>query len=155
MHPAGSENLCFACGVCPLRFPSQREVLEHRASHDFHPDFKLQESAHRRQCQILRAFYPPGMTEQISSLEYAADQMKKLARQLSVDMPYFKISFSLNVQMYKLDSEGAITQMHTFTFRTNTFTVYRGQCPIDEVHKATGDLDRNLDEFTWRGSGRH
>lgn len=44
-------------------------------------------------------------------------QMKKLVRSILVRAKYFKMTFTLFVEMYRLGEFGEIAQMDTFPFR--------------------------------------
>ena len=159
MHPAGDDVVkAFACGICSECFLSVEEVNQHRyQAHDQHVDFQLVESAHAKHCQLHRLFFPErrSFTQLPSILQYVARQMKALIKKLCVQFAYFRVNFTLTLEMHKLDEENRIVQVDAFAFRANSITVTRSNLEqVDEdIARACADIERNVEEFLFQGSG--
>lgn len=154
VHPHDAAYNTFVCGICRKGFRSQKAMATHRiAEHVVHTDFRVQKSAHKRQCQILRAFFPTNLRSLDEILFYCADQIKKLASTLAVEFEYFKIGFNLRLDMYRESND--LEQVEAFDFRSFAFPVSRMDMDEarDNIFRAVGDFERHVTEFLHMGSG--
>lgn len=156
-HPLGRSKIHFQCGICSTYFKTKEEVETHKeTTHRTHNDFQLIQSAHHRQCQLLRAFFPANIKTMDEGLHYAMDRMEKLVEALAVDLNFFKLNFIMTVEMYRLNDRGEIYQTQSFPFRGFGLQISNGRTE-DGVYKdlarICGDFERNVDEFLYRGSG--
>ena len=153
-HAAHEERLRFRCGLCKRCFQTREEVEAHReAAHVCHHDFRLQESAHCKQAQVLRAYFPPKVQTMDEALVYAFDHMRKLTTSLSVKLAYYKINFTMFVEMWRMGEDGEVSQAETFPFRGFGMQVQREKDITSELMRVCGDVDRNVEEFLYQGSG--
>jgi hypothetical protein len=153
-HLEVEEVLSFRCGICQLCFKNKQMLLDHRQSeHVVHSDFRIVESAHNKQCQLLRAFFPETIQSLDEGLFYAYDHMCRLTEALSVDINYYKINFTVHIEMYRLDEEGQVTQEEVFPFRGFGAVIGVETDRIPELRRVVGDIERAADEFISQGSG--
>ncbi len=153
MHP-DRRRLAFVCGLCDQRFVDKEELLRHRiAAHMHHHNFDLVESAHNKKCQLLRAFYPAHVMTMDESLVYGYEKLCRLVESLAVELRYFKLNCTTNIEMYRLDEFGQVEEMAVFPFRAYGMRVTRGVDFKEDLRKLCGDFERNVDEFLYRGSG--
>ena len=153
-HEGGEERLCFRCGLCSSCFKNKDELTSHRRrEHVRHHDFKLVESAHRRQCQLLRAYFPESAATVDEALVYAYSQLEKMLTSALVEVPFFKCFLTVFVEMGKYDEEGRLAALEVFPFRGFTMTLGRETELKSELRKTLGDVERNVDEFLFQGSG--
>ena len=117
-HEKGEDLLCFRCGLCSKCYHRREDLEEHRQSeHVKHHDFKLEESAHQHQCQLLRAHFPNHMRTMDQALFYAYSQLQMLLATSLVEMPFFKCNITLYVEMGRYSEEGTLTGTEVFPFR--------------------------------------
>jgi len=150
-------KVAFPCGLCPNVYVSVSEVERHRKEahkQGTNTDFVLQKSAHRKSCQLLRAFLPPG-SDLNQSLEDTHDNMLKLMKDLAVEHPAFKINLIVNFELFRMNDENEVDQIEVFPFRAFGISVGRQnfQEAARQLQLACGDIERNVDEFLMRGSG--
>lgn len=150
-----NEELAFRCGLCESCFPTVEELDDHRKNeHVYHTDFQLVESAHRKQCQLLRANFPSQVKSLDQCLEYTYDHLCRLASSVSTKLSYYKLNACVFIEMYRLGMEGEVSQVEVFPFRGQSVPVYRdGEEVRKELRKAVGDMERAVDEFLFMGSG--
>jgi hypothetical protein len=86
-------------------------------------------------------------------LFHAYKHLKGLVSALSVEIAYYKLNFTVHVEMYRLDEEGEVVQEDVFPFRGQGFGVTRETKVIPELRRVCGDVERNVDEFLMQGSG--
>jgi hypothetical protein len=118
-HPEGEQvAMVFRCGLCPRRFTSKDDLLTHREEqHVFHHDFRLQESAHQRQCQLLRCYFPDNIRTMDEAFFHSYEHMKKLLSTLSVEMSYFKVSnYCWDARGGNVKEEIRLTSFLSFSF---------------------------------------
>jgi hypothetical protein len=84
---------------------------------------------------------------------YAYDNMKKLIITLCVNFSYFKINFTFFIEMKRLGDDGEIEQTEIFPFRGLGMTVFREKDVTEELRRVLGDVDSNVMEFLFQGSG--
>lgn len=153
----------FACGVCERIFRSREAVEQHRVSaHQFHNDFQLVASAHRRQTELMRAFIPADRAENINPenidhvLLYCYRQLYDLAEEVRAEYNYFKMSCTLHVELGRYDEFGELTELKVFPFRSFALKVTRLMNPEtlkEELARCVGDFERSIGEFLHCGSG--
>ena len=149
-----NEELSYNCGLCSSCFLTLEELDEHRKEHVFHTDFRLLESAHKKQCQLLRADFPSDIKSLDQSLEYAYDHLCRLTSSLSTKMSYYKLNPCIFLEMYKLGMEGEISQVEVFPFRGKSVRALRDREQVKkEMRMAVGDMEKAVDEFIHMGSG--
>ena len=153
-HPFGSDRRRFSCGICPTYFKSREQLQKHREmSHVKHHDFRITKTAHRRQTINLRCFFPKKVKTVSSALFHTFRQAKKLIESLKVEMDYFKCNLVMTLEMAKLGPTGDLTQVQAFPFRGYGVIVSPTVDFQEDLAKTCGDIERNVDEFTFRGSG--
>lgn len=150
-----TDSVVYRCGVCSLCFDSKEKVQRHRRlTHVWHTGFQLIESAHRRECQLLRAFFPEHVRSLDEGLIWGYNRMKRLVHTLASEYSFFKINFTFMVEMHRLDEFGYTQEVNAFPFRGLGLTVGRETGEIkEELHRILGDIDRNVGEFLFQGSG--
>ena len=141
--------------MCTECFLSSTELFKHRKrAHRPHHDFRLVESAHLKQAQLLRAHFPKKIKTLDQALFHSFDHMLKLTTSLSSTFKSYKINFTIFVEMFRLDEVGRVSEMEVFPFRGLGMTVVRGRDGVvDELARVLGDMERNVDEFLFQGSG--
>lgn len=157
-HPEGSEQLTFACGICDLCFANREEVRTHRAAEHVSSEvFVLRNSAHGKERRSYRLFFP---AETVNSLEdglaYSYIAMHRLMDSLLAEFASYKISFCLHVELHRLDEWGEICQEEVFPFQSLSARISRspqGGGVAQEAARMVGDMERNLEEFVFQGSG--
>ncbi len=153
-HERGEDLLRFRCGLCSKCYHRQEELEEHRRSeHVRHHDFRLEESAHHRQCQVLRAYFPDNVRTMDQALFYAYSQLQALLISSLVEMPFFKCNITLYVEMARYSEEGGLTGTEVFPFRGLGVKLSRETDLMPELRKSFGDIERHVDEFLYQGSG--
>lgn len=160
-HPSGQENLRFRCGICTKGFATKSEVYTHRTTaHEVNHEFQLEATAHNENCKLLRAFLPENVLTLDQACFYLYEHMKNLIQLLCIDMNYFRINFTMNIDMEQLDAEGNTLKAQVFPFRGFGITVSRaGNSQGDsnfitrEVQRVLGDIERNCEEFLFQASG--
>lgn len=151
-HPPN--NISFRCGLCQDCFSKQEDLERHRReNHVERHDFYLEESAHKKQCQLLRAQIPTAIHTLDEGLIYAFDHMRGLVSSLSTKLSFYKINFTMFVEMYRLGETGEMMQSEVFPFRSHGIRVHREKEMGEELAKACGDVERNVREFLFQGSG--
>ncbi len=160
-----SKPTAFACGACDARFATRNELIEHRAethireSNEDGDKFIMRESAHNRQSQVRRLVLPDTVNTMDEGFFFSIDLIVDLIEQVLTEMKLFKISFTMFVEMMQMGEDGEAKRVEVMPFRTRTVFVrpmmhlltdngIRG-----EVAEALGDIERNLDEFLYQGSG--
>lgn len=157
-HVTSTEaTLSFCCGICPSAFASAAEVRDHRETEHVVPNHNFQQidSAHRRQCIIYQSIFPDSIKVMDHGLFLSYDLVKDLIQTLLVEKDYFTVNLVMFVEMAKLDEKGEHVQTNVFPFRSQKIIVSRtaDAIPLDDVANACGDIERNVDEFLFRGSG--
>lgn len=160
-HPKGEERVLFRCGVCLCGFSTKEEVYEHRReSHVLSHAFELEATAHNDRCQLLKLFFPDEVVTLDAAFFYVYDHMKSLTYSLSANMDYFRINFTMTLEMEQLDEEGNVEERQKFPFRGFGILIARvseqsGDSLFieHEIQRVLGDIERNVDEFLFRGSG--
>lgn len=156
-HPRENEDLCFCCGICSECFQTAEETERHREErHRRHHDFQLQQSAHKRACQLLRAFFPGNIRTMEEALVYAYPRMNSLLESVSTVSPYYRVSFTAQVEMVRLGERGQEVQLESFPFRSYAMKVVRGEREEDvrsELRRICGDIDNAVESFLYMGSG--
>ena len=148
----------FVCGICPLVFESKATVEAHRATaHTHHHDFRLVESAHKRQTQLLRAFIPSqqGGSADLGFL-YSFRHLTSLVRQMKTEFNYFKLNATIHIELGRYNEEGELTELRVFPFRSYSLCVPRlisDEEIKEELARMVGDFERALGEFLNCGSG--
>ena len=144
----------YSCGLCKKAFRDIKKLQEHRKEeHATHTDFRLIASAHNRSCQLLRAFFPQKINEMDPVLFYMYDIVTVLLINLLIKFSYFKINLVAHIEMMKFGEHGEIVHSEVFAFRGNGFKVIRGSPFRGNLQKAVGDIERNVSEFLYMGSG--
>ena len=147
-HPVGSEQRCFTCGICEKVYDSRISLNKHRASaHKRHHFFHLRQSAHKKQCQILRCFFPCKIKTVSAALFYAYRKCLTLLESLCAELRYFKCNPVMTIEMGKLNECGLLTETTTVPFRGGGFRVSLTQDFTDALADSCGEIDRNVDEF--------
>ncbi len=153
----------FSCGACQARFGTRTELIQHRAEEHSgsggEEGFLLRESAHRRQSQNHRLVFPPTVNTMDDGFFFSVDLMVKLIEQSLNELKLFKISFTMFVEMMQLGEDGEAKRVEVMPFRTRTILARPMMHLLTdagikgEVAEALGDIERNLDEFLYQGSG--
>ena len=144
----------YCCGICDSSFSDVGELETHRATmHTNRSEFELVNSAHRRQCQLLRLVFPDRVLTMDQGLFFAYDQMKQLLRDMLKEYPYFKANFVLCVDMSKYDENGELLEGEAFPFRAFQLKVARGEKFAHGLRDVCNDFERNVESFLMRGSG--
>jgi hypothetical protein len=153
-HEVEGRRLTFRCGLCDAHF-HERDALElhRRENHVLHNDFRLEQSAHAKQCQLLRAVLPARLKTLDEGLFYSYDQVRKLISSLSAELDLYKLNFILHVELYKLGEDGSVSAVQVFPFRGNGMKITRESDVPPELRRVMGDVERNVDEFLFQGSG--
>ena len=151
---ADGATLTFRCGLCSQNFPTFIEMYRHRKrEHQRHHDFREIESAHCRQTRVLRRHFSDSTTTLDEALIRGFSHMRDLIDSLLVEHKYFKVNFTMFVEMYRIDEEGQVSEMEIFPFRGLGFKVHREKNVRGELIRVCGDIERNVDEFLFQGSG--
>ncbi len=79
--------------------------------------------------------------------------MVALLTALLTDHNYFKVNYTLFVEMFRLDEEGKVVEAEIFPFRGLGFKVHREMDIEGELRRVCGDIDSNVTEFLFQGSG--
>ena len=124
-----------------------------RKEHQHHHDFREVESAHCRQTRLLRRHFSDSTTTLDEALIRGFSHMRDLIDSLLVEHKYFKVNFTMFVEMYRIDEEGKVSEMEVFPFRGLGFKVHREKNVRGELIRVCGDIERNVDEFLFQGSG--
>lgn len=145
-HSAEGSDVAFSCGICSSAFVTKEELLQHREDdHIQNHDFEELEAAHFGQCRLLRAYIPKEKSETLdTTLIYIYHDMCRLVEAVMTSSAYFKINFTLSVDMYRLDSWGEVSQMENFPFRSFGFTVVRESDFRQDLQMTIGDFERNV-----------
>ena len=144
----------FRCGLCESCFPNFIELHRHRKKkHLQHHEFREVESAHNRQTTVWRKYFSSNTRTLDEALFRGFKGMTRLIVSLLVEQKYFKINFTLFVEMYRVDEEGRVCEMEIFPFRGEGMKVNREKDFKRELTLVCGDIERNVDEFLFQGSG--
>ncbi len=153
-HEGEEKEKTFRCGLCTCCFSTFIELHGHRKKeHVQHHDFREVESAHGRQTTVWRRHFPSRITTVDEALIIGFKDMTKLILSLLVEQKYFKVNFTLFVEMFRVNEEGQVSEMDVFPFRGFGFKVHREKDFVDEMMRVCGDIERNVDEFLFQGSG--
>ncbi len=148
-------TIAFPCSLCPKFFTDKAELDQHRKDkHVRHHDFQLSESAHKKAYQKLRAFVPDEINTSVTgALVWGFDQLVSLLTTFFVAFPFFKVRIYLFVEMMQLDQRGRVERVETFPFTSYGLTLARGMEYEEELKKLLGDIEENVSEFLFQGSG--
>ncbi len=151
----------FSCGVCRARFASRQELDQHRQErhNDESNEFIMRESAHRRQSQVHRLVFPHSVRTLDEGFFFSIDQMMSLVQSSLTQLKYFKISFTMFIEMAQMGEDGEEKRVEVMAFRTRTILIRPMMDLVlsggtrQELADALGDVERNVDEFLYQGSG--
>lgn len=147
-------NLCYACGVCPMYFNSLDSLKQHRETkHVYNTKFVLAKSAHRLQARQYRMHFPDSVLTVDEAYKFARKEMRKLLLSTLLSNPSFRVNFVLAVEMYKNNEQGLCTALEKFSFRADGFTLTSSKNIKKNLDKTTRQMDRNIAEFLFQGSG--
>lgn len=151
----------FPCGICGQRFNNKDELLKHRA--EFHTNnigkFETRQCAHGRQACNFRLVYPAQIKTMDEAFFFSLSNMRKLINSCLDEMKHFKIAFIINVELEQRGDDDEVIRSEVFPFRAESFQVVPMMHLLEKnahkklIARAMGDMERNLDEFIYQGSG--
>lgn len=148
-----TNNLYYACGLCKQYFHLLSELRQHRETmHTFNTEFTLLKSAHARQVQQHRMYFPDSVVTVDEGFIYAKKQILRFVTNNLVQQPKFRINLVFGIEMYKSDEEGLCTALELFSFRSTGIVMDRYKSMEEELVGAYEDIDRNIGEFLYQGS---
>ena len=149
------ESAClFSCGICDRAFATKPELHRHRDDvHVRETKFVLMHSAHRKQAQQFRLFFPDNIVSLEDGLLFANVEVNKLMESMLVFQKHFKTNLFLMLELYKTDEQGNVSHIESFPFRGSGFSVHPFCDFKQDVALALGDIERTVDEFLYQGSG--
>lgn len=143
-----TNNLYFACGLCPSYFHELVELKKHREeAHTFKTEFTLLKSAHVRQVQQHRLYFPDEVVTVDEGFLYAKKQILDFTTSMLVNQPRFRINLVMGIEMYKSDERGLCTALEVFSFRSSGIIVNKFMSMEDELGGAYEQIDRNVAEI--------
>lgn len=147
-------SLCYACGVCPLYFSSMKSLKSHREEeHTYSTRFILNKSAHKRQAENYRMHFPDAVTTVDEAYAYSGKEIRKLLTGIFKRTSRFRANMVLGLEMYKTNEEGLVTALENFSFRASGVTLDSIKDIKHCLTKGRSDIDRNIAEFLFQGSG--
>ncbi len=147
-----ANNLLYGCGVCTAYFSQLDELRKHRESeHEYCCDFTLVKSAHGRQSQRHRLFFPDTVSTVDEAYIFSRNHMQSLLETTLLEQPRFKVNFVLGLEMYKTDEEGLCTALEMFSFRCDAINMTSFVDTDAELDNVFRQFDSHISEFLFQG----
>ena len=149
-HSSGTDGQvrAYSCPICAECFIDKAQVQIHReAAHVRHTSFRLISSAHKKQAQLFRSFFPLTILTLEEGIFYAFEKILPLIESIQVYQNVFKVNVAIMVEMGKMDQTGATTRLESFPFKGEGFLVRPFSVPREMVLKALSQIDHNVGEF--------
>ena len=149
-HSSGTDgqDRAYSCPICAACFIDKTKLQLHRdAAHVRHTSFRLIASAHKKQAQLFRTFFPLTILTLEEGIFFAFDKILPLIESIQVYQDVFKVNIAIMVEMGKMDETGATTRLESFPFKGEGFLVRPFSVPREMVLKALTEIDHHVGEF--------